>query len=155
MADFRGLPMRAAEAERLRRVDRDDFGFSIIDMVSTGPAPCRFTLTDHPPGTKMRLLSWAVAQPVGVYGLRSPVFLSAEGGHGWDRPGEVPPIVASRQVALRAYDAAGMMIYDANRLVLEGGHAHIISALLDRPEVAVINAHTALAGCFLCRFERA
>lgn len=154
MTNFRAIGMDHATASRLRVAGHDDFGNAIIAMPSSGMAPCRFTLTDHPAGSAMRLLAWAVPQPAGHYALQSPIFLGADGGQAWDAPGVVPPVVAARQVALRAYDAAGMMLYDANRLVLDGGHDAAITALLDRPDVAFLNCHTALAGCYLCRFER-
>ena len=152
MIDFRAIGMDAATVARLRTAARDDAGNAIVMRDSGGP--CRFTLTDHPAGSPMRLLSWAVPEPAGVYGLWSPIFLGDEGGVAWDAPGVVPPVVAARQVALRAYDASGMMVYPANRLVLDGGHAEAIRDLLARPEVAFVNCHTALAGCYLCRFER-
>jgi hypothetical protein len=155
MTDFRAIGMDDATATRLRAAMHDDAGNTVITMPSSGMAPCRFTLTDHPAGSAMRLLNWAVPRPAGIYALASPIFLSIEAGQAWDAPGEVPPVVAARQVALRAYDAAGMMVYAANRLVLDGGHADAIAAVLARPEVAFINCHTALAGCYLCRFEPA
>lgn len=152
MTDFRAIGMDDATASRLRAAIRDDAGNAIIARESGGP--CRFTLTDHAEGRSMRLLSWPVPKPAGVYALNSPIFLSAEGGSAWDAPGVVPPVVAARQVALRAYGDDGMMLYAANRLVLDGGHAAVIAALLALPGVAFLNCHTALAGCYLCRFER-
>ncbi len=152
MTDFRAIGMDAATAARLRTAGLDDAGNAVVARDSGGP--CRFTLSDHPAGSAMRLLSWAVPRPAGVYALASPIFLSATGGAAWDAPGVVPPVVAARQVALRAYDAAGMMVYAANRLVLDGGHGDVIRSLLDQHEVAFLNCHTALAGCYLCRFER-
>lgn len=152
MSLFRAIGMDDATAARLRAAAHDDAGNTVITMASGGP--CRFTLTDHPAGSAMRLLSWAVPKPAGVYALRSPIFLGAD-GDAWDAPGVVPPVVAARKVALRAYDAAGMMVYPANTLVLDDDHAAVIAALLDRPDVAFLNCHTALAGCYLCRFERA
>jgi hypothetical protein len=152
MSHFRAIGMDAATATRLRAAARDDAGTAVIRRDSGGP--CRFTLTDHAGGSAMHLLSWAVPQPAGVYGLWSPIFLCAEGGAAWDAPGVVPPVVAARPVALRAYDAAGMMVYAANRLVLDGGHAWAIAEQLALPGVAFLNCHTALAGCYLCRFER-
>jgi Protein of unknown function (DUF1203) len=149
MRIFRAIGMDHATATRLRAAQRDDAGSDVISMTSSGMAPCRFTLTDHLAGSAMRLLSWTVPRPAGVYALSSPIFLSIAEGQAWDAPG----VVAARQVALRAYDAAGMMVYAANRLVLDGGHAEAIAAVLAMAEVAFINCHTALAGCYLCRFE--
>jgi hypothetical protein len=155
MHGFRAIAMTTAEAARWRMAATDHAGNAIIDMGSTGAAPCRYTLRDHDSGTPMRLLSWQVPQPAGPYALQSPVFLSAAGGAAWDAWGVVPPVVAARQVALRAYDAAGMMIYAANRLVLDGGHHEAITTTLVQPGVAFINVHTAMAGCYLCRIEPA
>ena len=155
MISFRAIGMPAAEASRCRAASHDHAGNAIIAMASTGAAPCRFTLTDHAEGAAMRLLSWPVPQPAGPYALHSPIFLSGAGGSGWNAVDVVPPVVASRQVALRAYAADGMMVYPANRLVLDGGHAEAIRTTLALPGVAFINIHTALAGCYLCRVEPA
>lgn len=155
MTGFRAIGMDLATAARLRAAAHDDDGNAIIAMASSGAAPCRFTLADHPAGAAMRLLRWVAPRPTGVHAVASPIFLSAAGGAAWDAPGVVPPVVLARQVALRAYDAEGMMVYDANRLVMDGGHAAVIAAVLARPDVAFLNCHTALAGCYLYRFERA
>ncbi|WP_156254507.1 DUF1203 domain-containing protein [Sandarakinorhabdus oryzae] len=153
MTDFRAIGMDHATATRLRAASHDVAGNRMIIRDSGGP--CRFTLTDHPAGSHMRLFSWAVPEPAGVYALQSPIFLSVDGEQAWDAPGVVPPVVAARKVALRAYDADGLMVYPANTLVLDGGHDQVIRDLLARPDVAFLNCHTALAGCYLCRFERA
>jgi hypothetical protein len=153
MTEFRAIGMDQATAIMLRAASHDAAGNEVITRTSGGP--CRFTLTDHPVGSHMRLFSWAVPQPAGVYALCSPIFLSVDGGEAWDAPGVVPPVVAARPVALRAYDADGLLVYPANTLVLDGGHERVIRDLLDRPDVAFLNCHTALAGCYLCRFERA
>jgi Protein of unknown function (DUF1203) len=153
MTNFRAIGMDHATATCLRAATSDEAGNAMISWDSGGP--CRFTLTEHPAGSRMRLFSWAVPEPAGVYALRSPIFLSVDGGQAWDAPGVVPPVVAARPVALRAYGADGMMVYPANTLVLDGNHDQVIRGLLARADVAFLNCHAALAGCYLCRFERA
>lgn len=155
MTRFRAIGLDVATTHRLRSAMQDDAGNVVMLMASTGTAPCRFTLTDHPEGAAMLLLGLKVPRPAGVNAQVSPILMSSAGGLSWDAVDVIPPVVAARQVALRAYDANGMMVYPANRLICDGGHEAVVRRMLEWPDVAFANCHTALAGCYLCRFERA
>nr|WP_243405034.1 DUF1203 domain-containing protein [Pelagivirga sediminicola] len=58
-----------------------------------------------------------------------------------------------RQVALRAFDAAHMMV-DAE--ILEGAEMEpLVREWLARPEISYIQVHNAKRGCYSGRIERA
>jgi hypothetical protein len=71
----------------------------------------------------------------------------------YDRINEVPELLRSRVLALRAFDQNGML-RDAD--IVEGTAVEsLIERLLSDPETAYIHAHYAKPGCFAARIERA
>ena len=114
--------------------------------------PCRVTLEDAEPGETLLLLNYTdhdVATPFrnsfGIYvresAMAAAVFEDA-----------LPPVFAGRPIALRAYDARGMLC--AAALATGDDKDGPIRALFDRPEVAYIHAHNAAHGCFTARIAR-
>lgn len=114
--------------------------------------PCRITLEDAEPGETVLLLNHehhAVDTP---YRARHAIYVR----EGATAPGRfenrIPPVLASRLLALRAFDAEGMMI-DAE--IAEGAEAEpLIERLLANPAAAYLHAHAARRGCFLARIDR-
>jgi hypothetical protein len=67
-------------------------------------------------------------------------------------PGVIPDYVSRRQMSVRAYDAAHLMIDAA---VCEGKDAAAtILGMFDNSDVAYIHLHNAKRGCFSCRVDR-
>ena len=67
--------------------------------------------------------------------------------------GLIPDCVRLRQMSLRAYDAAHLMI---DAVVCEGKDvAAAILASFHNSDVAYIHLHNAKRGCFSCRVDRA
>jgi Protein of unknown function (DUF1203) len=68
-------------------------------------------------------------------------------------PGVIPNYVSLRQMSVRAYDAAHLMVDAA---VCEGKDAApTILRMFDDSDVAYIHLHNAKRGCFSCRVDRA
>jgi hypothetical protein len=67
---------------------------------------------------------------------------------------EVPAVLSVRKaIALRAFDAAGMMV-DAD--VVPGAEVEaLILRLFENPQAAYLHAHNAGRGCFAARIDRA
>ena len=83
----------------------------------------------------------------------SHIFVRESAEVPYDRVGEVPDVPRVRLIALRAFDAEGMMI-DAE--VLEGaGAAEAIGRLSANPEAAYLSAPYVKRGCYAARVERA
>ena len=71
----------------------------------------------------------------------------------YDRINEVPELLRSRMLSLRAFDESGML-RDAD-VVAGGAVEGLIERLLSVPETAYIHAHYAKPGCFAARIDRA
>ncbi len=115
--------------------------------------PCRITLEDAEPGETLLLLNHmdhAVATPYrnayAIYVRESAVMANRF-------EGSLPPVFANRPIALRGYDADGML--RGATLALAGDAEARIGDLFARPEIAYIHAHNAAHGCFAARIDRA
>jgi hypothetical protein len=68
-------------------------------------------------------------------------------------PGEIPEILPTRLLSIRAYDEHGIMlaakVADGREIKRE------IEQLFSDPRIAYIHLHNAGAGCYSCRVDRA
>jgi len=116
-------------------------------------APCRITLVDAEPGETVLLLNHEHQPADTPYRARHAIFVRENATAAARYENEVPPALLCRLLAIRAYDAEGMMI-DAE--VVEGVDAvPLIERFLDNPEAAYLHAHNARRGCFAARIDRA
>lgn len=113
--------------------------------------PCRVSLRDAEPGDELVLLnhvSHDVQTPFrttyGIY-VRKGVATASY-------TDEAPPLLDSRTLGLRGFDADGML--KGALLALPGEADARIRELFDRDEIETIHAHNAAYGCFLARIER-
>lgn len=155
MSTYRCFGLSTADARRYRQASVDDFGHPIQRVGARGTYPCRHCLREASGENGMLLLAHRASEPRGVYGHPTAIFLCAEDCVRFDEPDTVPEIICNRQVSLRAFQSDGMMLYDASELVQGEDCDAAIRRILDRDTVAFINAHTAKAGCMLCRIVRA
>lgn len=114
--------------------------------------PCRVSLADAAPGTRMLLLNHVSRQAAGPYRTAHAIFI-AQGAQTPARcDSSLPPIVTSRLVSLRGFDAAGMM---ADARIAQPGEAEAgLAALFANPAIVEVDVHTAVRGCFLARARR-
>jgi hypothetical protein len=156
MQGFRALGMDSTLAQQIRSSGRDAFGNMAEVWRAEDPRlPCRHCLKEAPLNSTVLLVSY---QPLVVdtpYAGRGPVFLCGHACARFEDAGKVPETVASRQINLRAYTASGQMIYRHSRLAQGQEAGEKVAAMLEDEEVAEVHAHTALHGCYLCRFVRA
>jgi len=67
-------------------------------------------------------------------------------------PGEVPEVLRSRVLSLRAFDSDGMIIAAD---LCDGAHVErLLSAQLARQAVAYVHIHFAKFGCYAARADR-
>jgi len=115
--------------------------------------PCRITLEDAEPGETVLLLNHEHLAVDTPYRSRHAIFVRESATAPARVDGVVPPVMATRLLSLRAFDAADMMI-DAE--VVEGADAApLIERFLDNPATAYLHAHAARRGCFVARIDRA
>jgi len=134
----------AALAERgaLRRVADSKPGF-----------PCRVTLDDAEPGETVLLLNFEHQPAESPYRACHAIYVRESATAPSRVENTLPPALACRLLAIRAFDATGMMI-DAE--VIEGADAApLIERFLANPAAAYLHAHNARRGCFAARIDRA
>lgn len=131
-----------AEHDAVRRVaDRRNPGY-----------PCRISLTDSQSGDELILVNYEHHPVVSPYRMRFAVYV---------RPGEktfnevdtVPEQLRIRTLAVRAFDAHGMMLgfdlVDGRKL------EEVIERMFSNPRAAYLHVHYAAPGCYAAQVHRA
>ena len=114
--------------------------------------PCRVSLRDGEIGETVILLPF-VHHPVdSPYYASGPIFVREKAKEVNFEVGEVPEVVSSRTMSVRAYDKNSMMV-DAGIVPGSEIKAHIEKLFAD-PKVVYLHLHNAGAGCYSCKVER-
>ena len=138
-----GLSDDALAEHGARRVVADD-----------GRYPCRVTLEDAAPGQSLLLVNYEHQSAATPYRSNYAIFVS-EAAHATRAmaPGELPPVLRGRPIALRAYDTDGMLL--GAQLALADDVDAKARELLADPACAYLHAHNAAYGCYAARIDRA
>jgi hypothetical protein len=114
--------------------------------------PCRVSLTDSRAGDELLLVNYehhAVASP---YRMRFAIYVR-RGEETYDAVDQVPEQLRKRMLAVRAFDADGMMVawelVDGRQLVA------LIERLFADPRAAYLHVHFAAPGCYAAQVVRA
>jgi uncharacterized protein DUF1203 len=115
--------------------------------------PCRVTLSDAAPGTRVLLMNFE-HQDVDTPFRSSHAIFVIDGAEDAELvPGEVPEQMRGRLLSVRAFSADGMII-DAD--VVEGAQAaEAFERMLAAHETAYLHVHFAKYGCYAARVDRA
>jgi hypothetical protein len=115
--------------------------------------PDRIEMRDADIGQRLLLLNH-ICQPADTpYRASHAIFVREGAEQTYDRIDQVPQVMRTRLLSLRAYDACGMML-DAD--VIDGsGVEAIIGRFFGNSAVAYIHAHNAKRGCYSGRIDRA
>ena len=122
----------------------------IADERSPG-YPCRVSLTDSKPGDELVLVNYEHHPVSSPYRMRFAVYVR-EGEETYDAVNQVPEQLRIRMLAVRAFDAAGMMVgwELADGSELEGA----IERRFADPRAAYLHVHYAAPGCYAARIDR-
>jgi Protein of unknown function (DUF1203) len=150
---FRILGLPAEEFAHL-------FALSDLDLRAQGGVrrtvdgnyPCRVSLTDSKPGEELLLINYEHHRVDSPYRMRFAIFVR-EGDQTYDKVNEVPEQLRKRMLAVRSFDAKGMMV--DNRLVDGQEVEAFIEALLTPSNVDYLHIHFASAGCYAAKVVRA
>ena len=139
------------------------FGLSDADLAAKGAVrqtavagerfPCRITLEDAAPGQTMLLVNYEHQTAPTPYRSNYAIYVSEAARQTRRLAGELPPVLRGRPIALRAFDAAGMLI--GAELALNDDVADAIARRFEDPDAAYLHAHNAAHGCFAARIDRA
>jgi len=152
-------------AYRIRGLDRQEFGplFDLDDdelarrnarrmRAELRGAPCRISLEEAEAGESLLLLHHVSHDVATPFRTAYAIYVRVGAGQPPCFRDEVPPLLDTRTLGLRGFDASGML--RGALLAMPGEADRRVRELLERPEIASIHAHNAAYGCFLARVER-
>jgi hypothetical protein len=115
--------------------------------------PCRVTLREAASGQTVILAAFEHQSAHSPYRASGPIFV-IEGSSAAARfENEVPPVVRTRLISVRAYDKDDLIV-DAE--VVEGAVIEpVIARMFADARVRYLHLHNARRGCFSCRVDRA
>lgn len=115
--------------------------------------PCRVSLMDAEPGETVLLVPFTHHDVATPYRASGPIFVRAEARMAKLAVNEIPAMLSSRLLSIRAYDEEAMMVSSE---VVNGSdlEEHISRFFADR-SIKYLHLHNARPGCFNCRVERA
>jgi len=114
--------------------------------------PCRVSLAFAKAGEELLLVNHRhLDMPTTPYRAEGPVFIR-KGVTAYAQSGEYPEIIMQREMSVRAYDHAGIMI-EAD-LAAKDDLVAMTEQWLARADVAHVDYHSARRGCFFCRARR-
>jgi hypothetical protein len=114
--------------------------------------PCRISLTDSRPGDELLLVNYEHHAVESPYRMRFAIYVR-RGEETYDRIGDVPQQLRIRTLAVRAFDAQGMMV---GWELVEGRDLEAaIERLFANERAAYLHVHFAAPGCYAARVARA
>lgn len=115
--------------------------------------PCRVSLQDATEGERLLLLPYDHHRVDTPYRASGPIYVREAAIQALPSIDEIPALLRTRLLSLRAYDSRGMMVWAD---VVPGTEVEaVIAALFAIERTAYIHIHYAKPGCYACRIERA
>jgi hypothetical protein len=115
--------------------------------------PCRVSLADAEVGETVILLNFEHQPADSPYRSAHAIYVRQGAEQAFPEVGEVPAVLASRLISIRAFDHSHCMtaadVLDGSRL------AAAIPQFLYDPSVAYLHLHNARPGCYAARVTRA
>ena len=116
--------------------------------------PCRITLREAGIGTSVLLLNHESHKTGSPYRSSYAIFVREGSQEAAYHKDELPPVLYDRPIALRLFDAEGMLV-GADMGITEGDIRERIDRHFLNANVAYIHAHNAMHGCFVAEILRA
>lgn len=114
--------------------------------------PCRVSLTDSAPGDELVLVNYEHHAVDSPYRMRFAIYVR-KGEETYDAVDTVPEQLRIRTLAVRSFDAAGMML--GCELIDGTALEMAIERLFSDPRAGFLHIHFAAPGCYAARVERA
>ncbi len=114
--------------------------------------PCRIEMRDAEPGETLLLLNHTCQPADTPYRASHAIFVREGATDAYDQVDQVPSVMRTRLLSLRAFDVEGMML-DGD--VVDGANVEpLIAWMFTNPDVSYIHAHNARRGCYSGRIDR-
>jgi hypothetical protein len=115
--------------------------------------PCRVSLEDAEIGERVLLVNFEHQPADTPYRACHAVFVREHAVQARPVVGEIPQVLRSRLLSVRAYDASGLMVQAD---VVDGQLVELaITKMFADPGVAYLHLHNAKPGCYAARVDRA
>jgi Protein of unknown function (DUF1203) len=115
--------------------------------------PCRVSLADAEPGETVVLVNFEHQPENTPYRASHAIFVRENAKQVYPEVGEVPEVLTSRLISIRAFDARHFMLAAD---VVEGSTLReAIPKMLRNPDVSYLHLHNAKPGCFAASVTRA
>lgn len=115
--------------------------------------PCRVSLQDAGPGERVLLLNYEHQPAQGPYRSRHAIYVRENAIEAHPEVNEVPNVLRSRLLSVRAFDTAGFMVHADVTPGEELGP--VLARMFDDAGVAYVHLHNAKPGCYAARADRA
>lgn len=115
--------------------------------------PCRVSLVDAEVGESVLLVPFTHHDVSTPYRASGPIFIRSDARTAHPAVAEVPIMFKHRQLSIRAYDGAAMMV--GAKVVTGSDLEATIRHLFANESVAYLHIHNAGPGCFNCSVVRA
>jgi hypothetical protein len=113
--------------------------------------PCRISLTDADVGEEVLLINYEHLPTDSPYRSRHAIYIRRDERR-FDATDEVPEMLRTRLLSVRAFDDAGMMV---TADVVDGGDVErVIAAQFENVDARYIHIHFAKPGCYAARVDR-
>jgi Protein of unknown function (DUF1203) len=123
-----------------------------VRRIAEGNSPCRVSLTDAQPGDELILVNYEHHPVDSPYRMRFAIYVR-RGEKQFDALDQIPEQLRIRTLAVRAFDANGMMV---EWELADGQQVEpVIERLLAIPASAYLHIHFAAPGCYAARVDRA
>ncbi len=114
--------------------------------------PCRISLVDAEVGETVLLFNFEHQPNATPFRASHAIFVRERAEQVFPAVGEVPEMLMTRLISIRAFDKKHYMIAAD---VIDGVHlVEAIPAMLDDPAVSYLHLHNAKPGCFVARVTR-
>jgi hypothetical protein len=142
--------------EHLFVLGKDELSaFGAVRMVATKKPgfPCRVSLADAEIGEEVILVHYEHQAANTPFRSSHAVYVRQSAAEAHLNVNEVPELLRSRILSLRAFDQTGMMVEAdlAEGTALEAA----IESMLQKPAASYIHLHFAKPGCYAARVDRA
>ena len=114
--------------------------------------PCRVSLADAEVGETVILVNHEHQPANSPYRSAHAIFVREHASQAFPKPGEVPEVLSTRLISVRAFDDRHYMV---NADVVDGKDlGRVIPAMFRDPGVSYLHLHNAKPGCFAARVTR-
>jgi len=114
--------------------------------------PCRVSLQDAEPGETLLLINYEHLSVASPYRSSHAIYVRENAQEARLAVNEVPEVLSSRLLSVRAFDTNGMMV--AADVTPGTELVAMIESLLTSDKASYLHVHNAKPGCFAARVDR-